>query len=326
MPHPIAPPPDPRAGLALPAGVTICEVGPRDGLQMEKTFIPTAAKVALIDGLSATGIGEIQATSFVHPSAVPQMADAEEVISGIARRPGVRYTALVPNERGAARAVAAGVDAIDLVVSATDSHCLANTRMTTDQAMQRARGVARLGAEANVEVRVGFATALGCPFEGFPPYERVERLVGAAVETLGARHVNIADTVGMADPQRVHGFMRRLIGTFAGVTFSLHLHDTRGMGLANVLAGLEAGVTNFDASIAGLGGCPYAPGASGNISSEDCVHMLEAMGVRTGIDLGALLAEGARAKALVGHADSALLEAGPARALGPYRAPVAGEA
>ena len=298
------------------AAVTICEVGPRDGFQMEAVLIPTETKIAIIDALSATGVREIQATSFVHPKAIPQLADAEEVMATITRNPDVRYTALVPNQRGASRAIAAEVDQMDLFVSVSESHCLANIHMTTDDAMDQAREVARMGREAGVEVAIGFPTALGCPFEGFQPYERVERLVGQAVEEFGLRSVSIADTVGMADPGRVRDYLGRLLRTFPGVDFTLHLHDTRGMGLANLLAGLEVGVTSFDASIAGLGGCPYAPGATGNIATEDAVHMLELMGIRTGIDLGRLLDVARAVDTAVGHSDSALLLAGPSRADG----------
>lgn len=303
-----------------PDSATVCEVGPRDGFQMERSFIPTETKIAVCNALSQTGLREIQVTSFVHPTAVPQMRDAEEVMAGIVRAPGVVYTALVPNERGAERAVASRVDRVEIVVSATDSHSLSNTNMPTAQAMERAGRIVPLVTQAGTEVMIGFATALGCPYEGVPPYSRVEALVAQAVEGLGLRRVSIADTVGMANPALVSTTMEALRTRFPHVIFGLHLHNTRGMALANVLAGLMTGVTHFDASIAGLGGCPYAPGATGNVATEDVVHMLEEMGITTRVRLDLLLAVARRVEAVVGHADSAVLRAGASSTiLGPRR-------
>jgi hydroxymethylglutaryl-CoA lyase len=307
-----------RCATRWPESVTVCEVGPRDGFQMERTFIPTATKVAIIDALSRTGLREIQATSFVHPGAVPQMRDAEEVMARIGRVPGVLYRGLVLNERGAERAIASRVDRIDVVVSVTDSHSLANATVPTAEAMVRAGRVVLLARSAGIGVAVGFATALGCPFEGFPPYSRVEALVGRAVEEWGLTEVVLADTVGMAHPRLVTTMLESLRARFPAAALGLHLHNTRGMGLANVLAGLQAGVTRFDASVAGLGGCPYAPGATGNIATEDLVHMLEGMGIATGVRLDRLLEVARQVEASVGHADSAVLRAGPSTAiLGP---------
>lgn len=304
--------------MQLPRAVTLCEVGPRDGFQMETSFIPTEVKVEIIDALSHTGLREIQATSFVHPRAIPQLRDAEDVMSGIEQVPGVLYSALVPNERGAERAIAAGADRVDVVVSVTESHSISNTRMTPAQAIERAGRVAAMARSAGVEVSVGLATALGCPFEGIPPYHRVEALVATAVEEHGVNRISIADTVGLANPALVHSTAARLRERFPIATFTLHLHDTRRMGLANLLAGLAAGVTGFDASVAGLGGCPYAPGATGNVATEDVVNMLAEMDVATGLDLDALLAVAARVRDAVGHADSGVLRAGTSqRVLGP---------
>jgi hydroxymethylglutaryl-CoA lyase len=301
--------------MRWPGSVTVCEVGPRDGFQMETAFIPTEVKIRLINGLSRTGVHEIQATSFVHPKAIPQLRDAEEVMASIERGPGVRYTGLVLNERGAERAIAAKVDRIDIVVSASDSHSLSNANMTTAQAMERAGRVVSLAQQAAKDAGIGFATALGCPFEGFHPYARIEALVAQAVEGFGLTRISIADTVGMANPTLVETTMRALHQRFPGARFSLHLHNTRGMGLANILAGLEAGVTHFDASVAGLGGCPYAPGATGNIATEDLVHMLEEMGIATYVRLEALLEVAREVEEAVGHADSAVLKAGTSRML-----------
>ncbi len=301
--------------MRWPDAVTVHEVGPRDGFQMEKPFIPTEVKIRLINALSHTGLREIQATSFVHPQAIPQLRDAEAVMAGIERVPGVAYTALVLNERGAERAVAAGVDRIDIAVSASDSHSLSNANMTTAQAMERAGRVGAMGRDAGTGVAIGFATALGCPFEGVLPYERVEALVARAVEEFGLARVGIADTVGMANPALVWTTMDALRRRFPAASFSLHLHNTRGMGLANILAGCDAGVAHFDASVAGLGGCPYAPGATGNIATEDAVHMLEGMGIATRVRLDDLLDVARQAQEAVGHADSAVLRAGTSRML-----------
>ncbi|HYM91417.1 MAG TPA: hydroxymethylglutaryl-CoA lyase [bacterium] len=301
--------------MRWPDAVTVHEVGPRDGFQMEKPFIPTEVKIRLIDALSHTGLREIQATSFVHPQAIPQLRDAEAVMAGIERVPGVAYTALVLNERGAERAVAARVDRIDIAVSASDSHSLSNANMTTAQAMECAGRVAAMGRDAGTDVAIGFATALGCPFEGVLPYGRVEALVARAVEEFGLARVGIADTVGMANPALVWTTMDALRRRFPAASFSLHLHNTRGMGLANILAGCDAGVAHFDASVAGLGGCPYAPGATGNIATEDAVHMLEEMGIATRVRLDALLDVARQVEEAVGHADSAVLRAGTSRML-----------
>ena len=301
--------------MRWPGSVTVCEVGPRDGFQMEAAFIPTETKIRLVNALSRTGLPEIQTTSFVHPKAIPQLRDAEQVMARIERAPGVRYTGLVLNERGAERAIAAKVDRIDIVVSASDSHSLSNANMPTAQAMERAGRVVTLARQAGTDVSIGFATALGCPFEGFLPYQRVETLVTQAVEGHGLTRVSIADTVGMANPTLVETTMRALHQRFPGTRFSLHLHNTRGMGLANTLAGLAAGVTHFDASVAGLGGCPYAPGATGNIATEDVVHMLEEMGIATYVRLDALLEVARDVQEAVGHADSAVLKAGTSRML-----------
>lgn len=207
------------------------------------------------------------------------------------------------------------MDRIDIVVSATDSHSLSNTNMPTAQAMARAGRIVPMARAAGVGVAIGFATALGCPFEGVPPYARVEALVARAVEELGIGEVGLADTVGMAGPRLVSTTVDALRARFPGVAFGLHLHNTRGMGLANVLAGLQAGVARFDASVAGLGGCPYAPGATGNIATEDVVHMLGEMGIATGVRLDRLLEVARQVEAAVGHADSAVLRAGPSSAI-----------
>jgi len=294
-----------------PDRVRIREVGPRDGLQIEPTVIPTADKVAIVNALSATGLDTIQATSAVHPRAVPQLADAEELMAGIERLPGVRYSVLVPNLRGAQRAAVMAADEWDLMLSVTDAHSRANANRGTWEAFDALVPVIALAHREGVDIVGGMATALGCPFEGRVPYTRVHE-VAERYRDLGVGQLSVADTVGAADPTLVQDVMSRLRTDFPDIEFGLHLHNTRGMGLANVVAGLRAGVRIFDASVGGLGGCPYAPGASGNIATEDAVHMLKLMGVSTGVDLDAVLsiARGPMATA-VGHPlESAVARAG----------------
>lgn len=273
--------------LELPRHVRIREVGPRDGFQAERVSVPTDTKVAIIDALSATGLSAIQATSVVHPRAVPQLADAEEVTARVHRAPGVRYSVLVPNLRGAERAVAMNVE-WDLMLSVTDAHSRSNANRGTWEAMDALEPVIDLARQHGVRIVGGMATALGCPFEGRVPYDRVRRVAQRYYE-MGVRHLSVADTVGVADPELVFETLSRLRADFSDVELGLHLHNTRGMALANLLAGLQAGVGVFDASIGGLGGCPFAPGASGNVATEDVVHMLALMGVDTGVDIEALL-------------------------------------
>ena len=283
------------------AGKTIFvhEVAPRDGFQIEPAFIPTEAKIALIDQLSRTGLPVIEATSFTSPKAIPALRDAEEVMQGITRASGVTYTALVPNMRGAERAVAARVDEINLVMSVSETHNLTNLRMTREQSCAQLCEVIR-AVGGRTAVNVSLATAFGCPMEGAVPEAEVWRWVSRGLDA-GAAHIILADTTGMAHPAQmarmVEGFHRR----WPGARLTLHLHNTRGLGLANVLAALDAGAVRFDASLGGLGGCPYAPGATGNVCTEDLVHMLEAMGYRTGVDLDRLLACARSLPALVGH-------------------------
>jgi hydroxymethylglutaryl-CoA lyase len=305
------------AGWAeLPGAVEVNEVGPRDGFQAEEAFIPTKRKVEIIDALSRTGVARVQVTSVVHPKAVPQLIDAEEVIARIERVPGVRYTVLVPNLRGAERAVPMGADGWELMLSVTDSHSRSNANRSTEEALEGMEPVVALARQNGVEEVTGaMATALGCPFEGKVPFERV-LYVAEAYRAMGVRHVSVADTVGVADPRLVFETMAGLKEKLPDVGFALHLHNTRGMALANVLAALQAGVTEFDSSVGGLGGCPFAPGATGNVSTEDLVHMLDLMGVRSGVDLDAVLDVAREVKEVVGHPlESAVARAGKADAL-----------
>jgi hydroxymethylglutaryl-CoA lyase len=310
--------------MRLPDRVTICEVGTRDGFQIEPDFIPTDAKVEVVDLLSAAGLPRIEVTSFVHPKAVPQLRDAEAVMARITRRPGTRYAALVPNDKGAVRAVDAGVDAIHTVISASESHNLANVNMTIAESLEKLRAVMQVATRAKVHVGCGISTSFGCPFEGDVPLTQLESLVRRLVD-MGARAIGLADTTGMANPRQVSHVLEHLMPRFAGVEWTLHTHDTRAMAIPNILAAMECGVTNVDASIGGLGGCPFAPGASGNVCSEDLVHCLHAMRVATGIDLDRLLAASRRVQDVVGRAlPGQIVKAGPSTRRYPVPDSVAG--
>jgi hydroxymethylglutaryl-CoA lyase len=294
----------------LPARLSIREVGPRDGLQNEQP-VSTQAKIELIDRLSATGVRRIEAVSFVRPEAIPQMADADAVWQGIERSDLISYSALVPNRRGAVRALDAGVAEIEAVVSASDTHNRKNVNRSTEQSLDEIAEVIELAHARSASCQVIISTAWGCPYEGDVPVDRVLAVVGRAVAD-GADSISFGDTTGMATPGRV----QRLVGEFRSahpdISLNLHFHNTRGTGLANVLAALELGVADFDASVGGLGGCPYAPGATGNIATEELGHMVEDMGVATGIDLDALIDAAADAERIVGRVlPSQVLRAGP---------------
>src|SRR5215467_12460711 len=294
----------------LPERISVREVGPRDGLQNEDP-VPTRAKIELIDRLSATGVQRIEAVSFVRPEAIPQMADADEVWLGIERAPSVRYSALVPNLRGARRALDRGLTEIEAVVSASDTHNRKNVNRSTEQSLDDIAEIIAMAHDRAASCQVIVSTAWGCPYEGDVPVERVLAVAGRAVAD-GADSISFGDTTGMATPGRV----QRLVGAFRfrhpDVPLNLHFHNTRGTGLANVLAALELGVDDFDASVGGLGGCPYAPGATGNIATEELVHMVEDMGVATGVDLAAMIDAAAEAERIVGRElPSQVLRAGP---------------
>lgn len=294
----------------LPERISLREVGPRDGLQNEAP-VSTEAKVALIDTLSRTGVQRIEAVSFVHPKAIPQMADADAVWSGIERVPGVRYSALVPNLRGAQRALDAGFDEIEVVVSASDTHNLKNVNRTTAQSLDDIAEVIALAHGRGATCQVIVSTAWGCPFEGDVPVARVVETASRAVAD-GADDIGFGDTTGMATPTRVRAVVGEMRMANPDTPINLHFHNTRGTGLANVLAALELGVADFDASVGGLGGCPYAPGATGNIATEELIHMVEDMGVATGVNLEAMIDAAREAEQLVGRTlPSQVLRAGP---------------
>ncbi|MDI6099048.1 hydroxymethylglutaryl-CoA lyase [Actinoplanes sp. NEAU-A12] len=284
--------------------VSIREVAPRDGLQNEDP-IPAAAKVELLDALSRTGVRRIEAVSFVHPKAIPQMADADEVWAKAWHNPDVRYSALIPNTRGAHRALAAGFREIEVVVSASDTHNRRNLNRSTEDSLDDIAQLIPLVHEAGATLEVIVATSFGCPFEGDIDPDRVAGIV-ARVRADGADRIAFGDTTGMATPRRVRDLLSAVRPDL------LHFHDTRGTGLANILTALDLGITEFDASAGGLGGCPYAPGASGNVATEEVVHMLHDMGIDTGIDLDSLLEAAALAERLVGRTlSSGVLRAGP---------------
>ncbi|ROZ77479.1 hydroxymethylglutaryl-CoA lyase [Ramlibacter sp. WS9] len=275
------------------------EVVTRDGFQMEPRFVPTDDKVALVDALSECGYAKIEVTSFTSPKAIPMLRDAEEVMGRIRRVAGVEYTVLVPNLRGAERAMESRADELNLVMSTSETHNRANLRMTREQSFNGLAEVIR-AVEGRVAVNVSLSTCFGCPMEGEVPQAEVLRWASRFAE-LGVRGLTICDTTGMAHPAQVARMVDALQAAFAALQLTLHFHNTRGMGLANVLAALQGGITRFDGSLGGLGGCPYAPGASGNIASEDAIHMLDAMGYDTGMDIEGLLDVARHLPQVVGH-------------------------
>lgn len=276
------------------------EVGPRDGLQMESAFVPTADKIALINALSAAGMAKIEATAFVSPQAIPALRDAEVVLREIGRVPGVVYTCLVPNVRGAERAIDARADELNLVMSCSETHNIANLRMTRAQSFAALSEVIALARQAATPINVSLSCAFGCPMEGDVDAAVVLDWAARFAEA-GARGITLCDTTGMAYPTQVARLTRDFRARFPGLELTLHFHNTRGMGLANVLASIDAGADRFDASLGGLGGCPYAPGASGNVCTEEIVHALELMDYDTDCDLAALIEAAGWLPAWIGH-------------------------
>jgi hydroxymethylglutaryl-CoA lyase len=296
--------------VEFPEKISLREVGPRDGLQNEDP-VPTDAKVALIDRLSGTGVGRIEAVSFVRPQAIPQMADAEAVWTQAKKNEQVRYSALVPNLKGAIRALDAGFTELEAVVSASETHNRKNVNRSTEQSLDEIAEIIELAHGRNATVQVIVSTAWGCPYEGDVPVARTVWVAGRAIAD-GADSSSFGDTTGMATPTRVTALVGAFRDAHPEQGLNLHFHNTRGTGLANVLAALELGVTDFDASVGGLGGCPYAPGATGNIATEELVHMVEDMGIATGIDLDAMIDAAAEAERIVGRTlPSQVLRAGP---------------
>ena len=287
--------------MALPASVRIVEVGPRDGLQNEKSIIPTAAKVELIDRLSATGLQCIEATSFVSPKWVPQLADAAEVMAAIERRPGVRYPVLVPNLQGYERARAAGATDIAVFTAASEAFNRRNTNAGIDESLQRFAPVMERARADGVAVRGYVSTVLGCPYQGEVPLHDVVR-VARALHDMGCFEISLGDTIGVGTPGKARDMLRAVAAEVPMPALAVHFHDTYGQALANTLACLEEGVAVVDSSVSGTGGCPYAAGASGNVASEDVVYMLHGLGIGTGIDLDRLVDTGRWLAALLGRA------------------------
>ncbi|KXW56514.1 hydroxymethylglutaryl-CoA lyase [Ferrovum sp. PN-J185] len=290
--------------------IAINEVVTRDGFQSEKEFVATADKIKLINELSQCGYSVIEVTSFTSPKAIPMLRDAEEVMSAIKREPHVTYSALIPNLRGAQRAIDCQVDLFNLVMSVSESHNRANLRMSCDESFATLSEVIALAHHHNIRVNISLSTSFGCPIEGAISEQTVTRWIQRFAQ-LKVWGISLCDTTGMAYPSLVTTLSQRTQELFSGIT-TLHFHNTRGMGLANVLAGIQAGIRSFDASLGGLGGCPYAPGATGNITTEELVHMLDLMGYDTGMNLDKLLNAAQQLTDLMGRIlPSQLLKAGP---------------
>lgn len=297
--------------MSYPASARIREVGPRDGIQSEKAQVSTEDKIRFLDALSATGLRFIEAVSFVSPKAVPQMADARQVWEGMARNPAVFYSALVPNRKGAEIAAECGVDGMQVFIAATDSYNMKNVGKTVADSMADVAEVVSVGAAAGIPVEATISTAFGDPYEGDVEVDRVVE-VARAVAGEGIAAISFGDTTGMATPTRVRALVEALQGSLPELTINMHFHDTRGTGLANVLVALELGVDYFDASAGGMGGSPFAEGATGNVVTEDLVHMLDDMGISTGVDLERLLDAVRIAQSFVpGELPSKVLRAGP---------------
>ena len=291
------------------------EVGTRDGLQMEQAFVPTEDKIALVNALSEAGLSKIEVTAFVSPKAIPALRDGEIVMREIVRRPGTVYTALVPNVRGAERAIDARTDELNLVMSVSETHNLCNLRMQRSQSFEALRQVIATAQQAATPVNVSLSCCFGCPMEGDVAEAEVLDWVQRFAD-LGVQGITLCDTTGMAYPSQVHSMVLAFRARWPQLGLTLHFHNTRGMALANVLASIAAGADRFDASIGGLGGCPYAPGASGNACTEEIVHALQLMGYDTGTDLDRIVAAARSLPALIGHeTPSQIVKAGARRDL-----------
>ena len=286
--------------MGFPADVRIVEVGPRDGLQNESVDIGTANKIELIDRLSRTGLRSIEATAFVSPKWVPQMADAAEVLAGIARQPQISYPVLVPNEQGYERARAAGATEVAVFTAASEAFNLRNTNATIAQSLDRFRPVLERANADGVRVRGYVSTVLGCPYQGEVPLADVVR-VAAELHAMGCYEISLGDTIGVGTPVKARAMLKAVAAEVPMPALAIHFHDTYGQALANVLACLEEGVAVVDSAVSGAGGCPYAKGASGNVASEDVVYMLHGLGIRTGIDLAALAGIGRWLAGLLGR-------------------------
>ncbi len=278
--------------MPLPEHVTIVDVGPRDGLQAEPELVATDTKIELINRLSEAGVPAVEAGAFVSPKWVPQMAATAEVLGGMKYRPGTRYPVLVPNEKGLERAIACGVEEIAIFGAASQTFSQKNINCSIEESLERFRPVAETALSAGIRVRGYISCVLGCPYEGEVALESVID-VARALDEMGCYEISLGDTIGVGTPIRARAMVDAVLSVVSADRLGLHFHDTYGQALANILACLEAGVATIDTAVAGLGGCPYAPGASGNVASEDVVYMLHGLGIETGVDLNALVAAGA---------------------------------
>jgi isopropylmalate/homocitrate/citramalate synthase len=294
----------------LPERIRLCEMGPRDGLQNIPDTVPLPVKLSLIERLQRAGLEYIEVAAFVSPKAVPQMADSEAVCAGLSRRAGVTYAALAPNVKGLERAMAAGIGEVGLFTAASETFSQHNTRCSIDESLARAGDIAAAARAHGVRLRGYVSCVLGCPYEGGTDPGRVAELA-AALFDLGCYEVSLGDTIGVGTPGKARALLQRVRQAAPGQAVALHFHDTYGQALANILACLDLGVASVDASVAGLGGCPYAPGASGNVASEDVVYMLHGLGIETGVDLDALANAGAYISEALGRPSGS--KAGPAR-------------
>lgn len=296
--------------MKLPQKVTICEVVTRDGLQNEKNTLTTEQKLELLTDVQNAGVQVIEVGSFVSPKAVPQMADTDQLFARLPQLPGVEYRALTLNLKGVERAYECGVHKAKLVMSASQSHQKANANQTKEDVFRRMEDIAGFAYSHGMELSGAISTAFGCPFEGAISLETITE-IAAHYHAIGVRELSLSDPTGMAFPTLVYENCIAMQERFPDITWNLHFHNTRGMGLANVLMGMQAGISRFDAALGGLGGCPFAPGATGNIASEDLLHMLELMGIETGVDLAQMIAAARKLQDFIGHElTSAVLKAG----------------
>lgn len=296
--------------MNLPKSVKVNDVMLRDGLQLEEKLLSVEEKHDLANRLLAANVQTIEFGSFVHPKFVPQMANSGELFNRLEKKDNAHFVALIPNLKGAEIAAANGVSQVNFVFSASNTHNLQNVRQTTEQSLERLKGLKEYCDEQDMKLDVSIATTFGCPFEGAISEDRIYTIAREVINC-GANIITLADTTGMANPKQVYDLVSQLVERFPEQSFNLHFHNTRGMGLANILAGIEAGVLSFDAALGGLGGCPFAPGATGNVCTEDVVHMLHSMGIDTGIDLDALIEASERLREILGHElSSSVLKAG----------------
>ena len=301
--------------MKLVKKIRLCEVGPRDGLQNEKNIVSTEDKIALIDELSRAGFPVIEVGSFVSPRAVPQMADTDEVFKGIEKKEGVEYRALIANVKGVERAIACGCTKVKLNISASVAHNLANLNRTPAQSVAGFQAAVDRAKEAGIGISGSISMAFGSPWDREIPLKDVKDIVDAYL-SVGIREISLSDASGMAYPTQVYSICTEMRRQYPQVDWWLHFHNTRGLGIANILAGMQAGFSQFDSSFAGVGGCPFVPGAAGNVATEDVVHLCEEAGVETGIDLDRVMEVGRRVAQLVGHStDSYLLRAGKSKDL-----------